>query len=176
LKKKMQNSIKAKTTSLMVLLVSVFLLSVLIDTQFIGGESTDWRYDWPMFCHGPEHMGYSLCPAAPNTNQTLWNNTLPGEIISCPAVAYGEVYVGSTDGNVYCLNAATGAQIWNYTTGGPVGSSPSVGDGKVYVGSFDRMAYCLNATDGAFSKNWNFQSLRLLVLSSISFYIEVGFY
>jgi outer membrane protein assembly factor BamB len=27
------------------------------------------------------------------------------------------VYVGSVEGNVYALNAATGALLWQYTTG-----------------------------------------------------------
>ena len=35
---------------------------------------------------------------------------------SSPAVANGVVYVGSDDGNVYALNAATGAELWSYTT------------------------------------------------------------
>ena len=36
---------------------------------------------------------------------------------SSPAVANGVVYVGSDDGNVYALNARTGAKLWSYTTG-----------------------------------------------------------
>jgi outer membrane protein assembly factor BamB len=45
------------------------------------------------------------------------------------------VYVGSYDGNIYALNATTGANVWNYTTGASVYSSPSVANGVVYVGS-----------------------------------------
>jgi hypothetical protein len=69
---------------------------------------------------------------------------------SSPAVVGGLVYVGSLDGNVYCLNAATGSLIWNYTTGRYVWSSPAVVDGLVYVGSGDNSTYCLNAATGAF--------------------------
>ena len=54
---------------------------------------------------------------------------------SSPAVANGVVYVGSNDGNVYALNASTGAMLWSYTTGGGVYSSPAVANGVVYVGS-----------------------------------------
>ena len=36
---------------------------------------------------------------------------------SSPAVANGVVYVGSDDGNVYALNASTGAKLWSYATG-----------------------------------------------------------
>jgi parallel beta-helix repeat protein len=66
------------------------------------------------------------------------------------------VYVGSADGNVYCLDAATGDRIWNYTTGSSVGSSPAVADGKVYVGSMspDNNVYCLDAATG--DRIWNY--------------------
>jgi outer membrane protein assembly factor BamB/5-hydroxyisourate hydrolase-like protein (transthyretin family) len=73
---------------------------------------------------------------------------------SSPAVVNGVVYVGSIDGNVYALNAATGAKVWNYTTGGAVDSSPAVVNGVVYVGSIDGNVYALNAATGA--KVWNY--------------------
>ena len=37
-----------------------------------------------------------------------------GQVASSPAVANGVVYVGSFDGNVYALNASTGALLWSY--------------------------------------------------------------
>lgn len=54
---------------------------------------------------------------------------------SSPAVVGGLVYVGSFDGNVYCLNAATGSLVWSYKTVNGAWSSPAVVDGVVYVGS-----------------------------------------
>ena len=38
-------------------------------------------------------------------------------MLSSPAVANGVVYIGSGDGNVYALNASTGAKLWSYATG-----------------------------------------------------------
>ena len=57
---------------------------------------------------------------------------------SSPAVANGVVYVGSDDGNVYALNAATGAKLWSYATG-KLESSPAVANGVVYVGTDERL-------------------------------------
>jgi hypothetical protein len=51
------------------------------------------------------------------------------------------VYVGSADGNLYALNARTGARLWNYTTGSYIASSPTVANGVVYVGSVDGKVY-----------------------------------
>jgi len=67
---------------------------------------------------------------------------------SAPAVAYGNVYVGSISGLIYCLDAATGNTAWTYTTSGSVYSSPSVASGNVYIGSYDHRVYCLDAATG----------------------------
>ncbi len=111
------------------------------------------RYSWPMFRQAPGHTGYTESPA-PNTNQLRWNYTTGGYVFSSSAVVDGKVYVGSSDGRVYCLDAATGTQVWNYTTGNWVVSSPAVVDGKVYVGSHDDRIYCLDAATGA--QVWNY--------------------
>ena len=60
-------------------------------------------------------------------------------------MAGGTVYVGSTDRNVYALDAATGHVRWTYTTGGWVTSSPVMVGGTVYIGSWDWTIYALKA-------------------------------
>ena len=67
---------------------------------------------------------------------------------SSAAISNGLVYIGSTDHNIYALNATTGKKVWNYTTGGFVLSSPAVASDTVFVGSFDNNTYALNATTG----------------------------
>jgi hypothetical protein len=135
------------------LLLAVFILSFLwlsdpIMQHTVRADVTR-PYDWPMFRHNLQRTGYSTSPA-PSTNQTLWTFTTGGFVISSPAVANGNVYVGSYDDKIYCLDDATGAHVWNYTTGGDVGSSPAVADGKVYISSVNNSkVYCFNAADGA---------------------------
>jgi outer membrane protein assembly factor BamB len=63
-------------------------------------------------------------------------------------VANGVLYVGSGDGNVYALNAASGARLWSFATGSVVGSSPAVANGMVYVGSDDRNLYAFDLAGG----------------------------
>lgn len=82
-----------------------------------------------------------------------WSSATGAAISSSPAVANGLVYVGSNNGNLYALNAASGALLWQYTTGGTVGSSPVVANGAVLVGSDDHYVYALNASTGALI--WN---------------------
>ena len=72
--------------------------------------------DWPMFRHDSQHTGHSIS-TRPNTNRLLWSYATLGAVESSPTVVNGKVYVGSDDGNAYCLNASTGAKIWNCTIG-----------------------------------------------------------
>jgi outer membrane protein assembly factor BamB len=58
------------------------------------------------------------------------------------------VYVGSEDGNVHALNAATGAQLWSFTTGNFVFSGPAVANGVVYAGSADNNLYSFSLAGG----------------------------
>jgi outer membrane protein assembly factor BamB len=67
---------------------------------------------------------------------------------STPAVAAGVVYAGSHTGNLYALDAATGALKWQAALGGEIASSPAVADGLVYVGN-DAGFYALDAQTGA---------------------------
>lgn len=69
---------------------------------------------------------------------------------SSPAVAQGNVYIGSLDGRVYAFDAVTGAPVWSSAaTGGPLESSPAVANGRVFIGSPDQKVYAFNAATGA---------------------------
>jgi len=87
--------------------------------------------------------------------QLKWKTPISGG--SSPAVANGVVYVGSDDGNVYALNASTGAKVWSYATGG---GSPTIVNGVVYVASGVNV-YALNASTGA--KLWSYAATFLLL-------------
>ena len=85
-----------------------------------------------------------------------WSYTTGNVVDSSPAVTHGVIYVGSTDWNVYALNASTGAKLWSFATGLSVESSPAVANGVVYVGSDDFNVYALNAKTGA--KLWSYRT------------------
>jgi len=115
---------------------------------------------WPMFQHDSSHSGYSTSKA-PITNNVIWNYHTGAA--SSPAVADGKVYIGSDDGNVYCLNASTGEQIWSYFIGSYVNPTPAILNGKVYIAANNYKIYCLNATNGA--SIWNFTTGGLVISS-----------
>jgi outer membrane protein assembly factor BamB len=75
--------------------------------------------------------------------------------LSSPVVAQGTVYFGSSDGNLYALDSATGELRWKFRTGDVVHASPAYADGTVFVGSWDSYFYALDATTGM--ERWRFQ-------------------
>jgi eukaryotic-like serine/threonine-protein kinase len=76
--------------------------------------------------------------------------------LSSPVVWNGAVYFGSGDGNVYALDAASGALKWKYKTGDVVHASPAIADGVVFIGSWDSYFYALDAASGALK--WKFKT------------------
>ena len=76
--------------------------------------------------------------------------------LSSPVVWNGAVYFGSGDGNVYALDAASGALKWKLKTGDVVHASPAIADGKVYIGSWDSNFYALDAATG--KEVWRFKT------------------
>ena len=115
---------------------------------------------WPQFRGDATHSGYQpfeskISRDNVSTLTEAWTATTAGSVHSSPAVANGVVYVGSTDGKLYALDAAgvtncsgspkTCAPLWTATTGGFVNSSPAVANGVVYIGSDDGKLYAFDA-------------------------------
>ena len=94
-------------------------------------------------------------PSGSPPTALVWKYTTANSVYSSPVIAYGDLFVGSTDNSVYALNALTGAKIWSYATGGAIYSTPAVSNGIVYIGSNDNYLYALNATTGAFLWSFN---------------------
>jgi outer membrane protein assembly factor BamB len=95
-------------------------------------------YDWCVFPPPYDVWGVLTCLDAEKGYQ-LWNYTTKQLILSSPAIADGNVYVGSFDNHTYCFDAITGRLIWNYTTDGVVRSSPAIVSGKLYIASFHEL-------------------------------------
>ncbi|WP_317065036.1 PKD domain-containing protein [Methanoculleus caldifontis] len=71
-----------------------------------------------------------------------------------PVVYDGIVYIGSSDANVYAIDAATGVKVWNYAMENVVWSSACVSGGVLYVGSADNSLHAIDIATG--TKIWAF--------------------
>jgi outer membrane protein assembly factor BamB len=103
--------------------------------------------EFPMFRGGIDRLGVYKTKS-PDYAILLWNYSTGNQIQSSPVLYQNNIYFGSDDSNVYCLNADTGAKIWNFTTKNLVQSTPTIVDGKLYIGSNDFNVYCLDPDDG----------------------------
>ncbi len=74
----------------------------------------------------------------------VWAAKIGSDLASTPAVLAGNVYVGSSDGNLWSLTAVGLNVNWKFHTGGPVLSSPAVDNGRLFVGSDDMNVYAIS--------------------------------
>lgn len=58
------------------------------------------------------------------------------------------VIFGSSDGNVYAVDAKTGKETWKFKTNGPVHGTAVIDKNKIYIGGWDAVLYALNAETG----------------------------
>jgi outer membrane protein assembly factor BamB len=84
-----------------------------------------------------------------------WIFGTPASVDGSPAVADGLVFIGDDNGNIYALDAATGALRWKIDTKSSVISRPAVVGGTVYVGGENNYVYALNAASGAVRWKYN---------------------
>ncbi len=148
---------------------SLIVVFFLITSSVVGVLSAS-DDDWSMFHHDVQHTGYTTAEG-PDTNNVMWNATIPGVVQSSPAFRDGWLYIGSEDGNLYCFcteptkghdigyNDPDGVSydlIWKFQTGGAIRSSPAIYDGKVYFGSTDGKVYCIYACIG--TEIWNYSA------------------
>ena len=124
------------------------------DSNFYAVDAVSGQLKWKFQTAGERHyIGkhiHYLQPAA-EAMPDPWDFYL-----SSPSVRNGAVYFGSGDGNVYALDAATGALKWKFQTGDVVHSSPAIANGVLYIGSWDRYLYALDAATGV--QKWRFET------------------
>jgi eukaryotic-like serine/threonine-protein kinase len=76
--------------------------------------------------------------------------------LSSPLVVGGTVYVGSGDGHLYALDAASGDLRWKFRADDVIHASPAYAEGLVFIGSWDGRLYAVDAKTGR--ERWRFQA------------------
>ena len=124
------------------------------DSNFYAVDAATGKLKWKFQTGGERQFSaphlHGLQPASQSMPDP-WDCYL-----SSPAVWNGAVYFGSGDGNVYALDAQTGALKWKFKTGDVVHASPAIADGTVFIGSWDSYFYALDAETGA--ERWRFKT------------------
>lgn len=113
-----------------------------------------------MYRGGPSHTGVYDVPATHGYQGLRWRFQTRGPVISTPACKGDTIFVGSSDGNLYAIDAKTGREIWRRGTTGSVNSSPAVWKSSVIFQSSDGAIRSLRTSDG--SVRWEIQSAATL--------------
>jgi outer membrane protein assembly factor BamB len=125
------------------------LLCFPLATGYSASDSTSVQTAWPKFRGDLLNTGYSTS-AAPHTASLAWSKKIPGaqDFWSSPSVLNDRLYVGNSNGNLYCINAAKGDLIWTfYGNSYAIFSSPTIANGMIFFGGADRKIYALPADD-----------------------------
>jgi eukaryotic-like serine/threonine-protein kinase len=115
---------------------------------------------------------YSFIPGENQTDRTLEKirvgdkDITIGSIIGSIIADNGNLYFGSSDGNVYAVDGRL-QPIWEhpFVTKGKIWSTPTISKGTVYIGSFDNNLYALNASNG--TSKWVFNAKGAFVATPI---------
>ena len=95
-----------------------------------------------------EYLGGSIFHALDAaTGAIKWQADIGG-VWASPTAVDGRVYVGTTEGDIKCLDLATGQELWSWATGGGVYPAPAVDEEAIYFGSWDGYYYALERQTG----------------------------
>ena len=126
------------------------------DGNYYAINTENGKLIWKFKTGGEHWMGeIGMWGLKPETQymEDLWDFFL-----SSPVVYQNKktslVVFGSSDGNVYAVNAKTGKTEWKFKTNGPVHGTAVINKDKIYIGGWDAVLYTLNAETG--KEIWHF--------------------
>ncbi len=133
---------------IILLLFSLFLITGC-------GKGTDWvRF------RGDQGRGATSNavrpPLAVKWKLQLQKRAEPTYAFNNPVVLNDAIYFGSTDGNIYALDIASGYMRWVYKTNGAINSVPIADSENIYIGSNDGKVYAVSQEEGKLQ--WSFQT------------------
>ena len=96
----------------------------------------------------PERSGIQPGPGPGDAPVLIWSRKAAGPIQFNPVLANGILYVGSDDGHLYALEAATGAMRWAFDAGVAVRGSAVIDAGLIAVTDANSVLHVVDAATG----------------------------
>lgn len=88
-----------------------------------------------------------------------------GAVVGTPVIAGDAVYVGTSEGKVYALDAEKGYCKWQFELEGKIWASPAAQDDIVCIGNFDGELCALSTQDGHLL--WKFEAPAAIASSPV---------
>jgi outer membrane protein assembly factor BamB len=125
-----------------------------------------WRFDAGVVESSPLLVGntlyfgswdqklYALTLRGRKRPRVRWTFEADDQIVAAPAYAAGIVYIATSNGSVYGVNARSGRMRWHATSFSRFGrreyfyATPSVAYGRVFIGNADGTVYAFGASTG----------------------------
>ncbi|HEV7782745.1 MAG TPA: PQQ-binding-like beta-propeller repeat protein [Chitinophagaceae bacterium] len=83
-----------------------------------------------------------------NHIESKWQYKTAGSIRATPLYHKGRVYSGSSDGNMYCIDALNGKKLWSFNAGSAIQSSAALSGTVLFFTDKKNILYALNANSG----------------------------
>ncbi len=112
--------------------------------------------DWHTFMHDLGFSGMSPDKSITPPLELLWKFKTGGPLHASPVIANGILYIGSTDGKLYALDAKQWGIRWVFDAGDAIRYSATVLGNRVYFSARNNKVYALDAKTG--EKLWEFKS------------------
>jgi outer membrane protein assembly factor BamB len=91
--------------------------------------------------------GEVLAVGAGSPARIRWSKHI-GATETSPLIVGNRIYIGDTEGNVYCLKTLDGSTVWTYHADGAVKGAVAYDRGRLFFGAYDGRLYALRASDG----------------------------
>ena len=112
--------------------------------------------DWRTFMYDLGFSGMSPDATLKPPLDLLWKFKTGGPLYASPVIAHGVLYIGSTDGKLYALDAKAWGIKWVFDAGDAIRYSAAVSGNRVYFTARNNKVYALDVRTG--EKLWEFKS------------------
>lgn len=112
--------------------------------------------DWHTFMHDLGFSGKSSDKSLAPPLALLWKFKTGGPLYASPVIANGILYIGSTDGKLYALDAKQWGIKWVFDAGDAIRYAATVLGDRVYFNARNNKVYALDTKTG--EKLWEFKS------------------
>jgi outer membrane protein assembly factor BamB len=126
----------------------LFLLSIFIETS---AQST---VGWPNSRGNAALTGVTTA-SFPQKVKIKWSYDADGIFKSAPVISDGKIVIGSTNGELLCLNM-DGKLLWKFKTDNSIEAPALIQNGTVYFGNLTGMLYAIDLKTG--TKKWEYKT------------------
>jgi eukaryotic-like serine/threonine-protein kinase len=107
-------------------------------------EENFQNYNWPIF-RGSRNLDGQAKGKFTEKPILRWSYKTKGSIESSAVINFDSIYIGSTDGFLYCLDIKNGDLNWTFDSGDTITAPPLFLNDKIIIGNHTGILFALNS-------------------------------